>query len=163
MGTAGDGIATDANAGGLAKPVTGELPDGLVGERAAATNDTDVSGLMNVAGSDADATATARIFACSRCDDARAVWADKACSRTPESGLDLDHVAHGDAFGDCDDKFESGIGRLQDCVCREWGRDEYRGCGCAGLLNGFLHAVENRHLIFKFLTGFTGGDAGDYL
>ena len=51
---ADDGIAADADAGGLADTELGELAHGFVGKRAAAADDADVAGLVNLAGHDAD-------------------------------------------------------------------------------------------------------------
>ena len=62
----------------LAEAAAGELPDGLVGERAGAGDDADVALLVNVAGRDADAAAAVRILAGAGRDDAGAVGADEA-------------------------------------------------------------------------------------
>ncbi len=53
---ADDRVAADADAGRLAEAEVGELPDGLVGQRAGAADDADVPGrrLVDVAGHDAD-------------------------------------------------------------------------------------------------------------
>src|SRR5713101_3969331 len=68
---ADDGIAADADAGGLADAKLRQLMDGFVGQRAAAADDADISLLVNAAGHDAD-------FAFARRDDARAIGADEA-------------------------------------------------------------------------------------
>ena len=73
-----DRIAADADAGGLADAAAGELPDRLVGERAAARDDADVALLVNVAGRDADAAAAGGILPVAGRDDAGAVGADEA-------------------------------------------------------------------------------------
>ena len=57
-----DRIAADADAGALAVAAGGELPDRLVGQRAAAGDDADVAALVNVAGRDADAAAAVGIL-----------------------------------------------------------------------------------------------------
>ena len=62
MGGAVDRIAADAHTGGLPDAAAGQLPDRLVGERAAARNDADVALLVNVAGSNADAAAAGGIL-----------------------------------------------------------------------------------------------------
>src|SRR5690606_32665914 len=49
VGGAVDGVAADADAGGLAEPGLGELPDGLVGESAGAGDDADIAALVDVA------------------------------------------------------------------------------------------------------------------
>src|SRR5216684_4984108 len=68
---ADDGIATDADAGGLADAELRQLMDGFVGQRAAAADDADVSRLVNAAGHDADLAFAWR-------NDAGAVRADEA-------------------------------------------------------------------------------------
>src|SRR2546423_7917082 len=64
-----DGIAADADAGGLADAKLRQLMDGCVGERAAAADDADISLLVDAAGHDADLALTGRY-------DAGAVRAD---------------------------------------------------------------------------------------
>src|SRR5712692_3360595 len=68
---ADDGIAADADAGGLADGELRQLMDGFVGERAAAADDADISLLVDAAGHDAD-------FALAGRDDAWAVRTDQA-------------------------------------------------------------------------------------
>ncbi len=85
MRRAVDRIAADADAGGLADAARSELPDRLVGQRAAARDDADVSFFVNVAGRDADAAAAVRILALAGRDDAGTVRPDEprlgvACS-----------------------------------------------------------------------------------
>ncbi len=58
-----DRVAADADAGGLADAAAGELPDGFVGQRAAARHHADMALLVNVAGRNADAAAALRILA----------------------------------------------------------------------------------------------------
>ena len=69
--SADDRIAAEADAGALAEAEVRELPDGFVGERAAAAHDADGALLMDVAGHDAD-------FAFFGRDDAGAVGADQS-------------------------------------------------------------------------------------
>jgi len=57
---ADDGIAADADAGGLADAELRQLMDGFVGQRAAAADDADVSLLVNAARHDADFAFTRR-------------------------------------------------------------------------------------------------------
>ncbi len=78
-GGADDGVAAEADAGGLAEAEVRELPDGFVGERAAAAHDADGTLLMDVAGHDAD-------FAFFGRDDAGAVGADEARQGEGEMG-----------------------------------------------------------------------------
>ena len=72
---ADDRIAAQADAGRLPQPQIGELPDGFVGERAAAADDADGAGLVNVAGHDAD-------LALPRRDDAGTVGPDQPAGRS---------------------------------------------------------------------------------
>ena len=48
-----------------------------------------------------------------------------------------DHVECGNAFGDADDEFDSGIRSFHDGVGRERRRNEDHGCIGAGLAAGF--------------------------
>ena len=68
---ADDRVAAEADAGRLAEAEVRELPDGFVGERAAAAHDADGALLVDVAGHDAD-------FAFLGRDHAGAVRADEA-------------------------------------------------------------------------------------
>ena len=70
---ADDRVAADADAGRLAEAEVGQLPDRLVGERAAAADDADRPWLVDVAGHDADLALAGR-------DDAGAVRADEPCT-----------------------------------------------------------------------------------
>ena len=126
MRAAGDGIATDANAGRLAEAVAGELPHRLVGEGAAAADDSDVARLVDVAGGDADAAAAMGIVAGAGGDNAGTVRSDEPGGRPGKRGLDLDHVAHRDTLGDRHDQLEPGIDRLKDGVSGEGRRHEDR-------------------------------------
>src|SRR5690606_25303463 len=98
----------EADAGGLAEAEIGELPDGLVGERAAAAHDADLASLVNVAGHDADLALAGR-------DDAGAIWTDESAFRVIalEAGVNLHHVEHGDALGDGDDQLDAGVGGFE--------------------------------------------------
>ena len=64
-----DGVAADADAGGLAQAHVGDLLDGFVGEGAGAGDDADVAFAVDVAGHDAD-------FDLAGGDDAGTVGAD---------------------------------------------------------------------------------------
>ena len=68
---ADDGIAADADTGGLADAKTGELIHGFVSKRAAAADNADVALLVDAAGHDAD-------FAFAGRNDAGAIGADEA-------------------------------------------------------------------------------------
>ena len=55
----------------------------------------------------------------------------------------LDHVEHGNAFGDGDDELDAGVDGFHDGVGGEGRRHEDDGGGGAGLLDGFAHGVED--------------------
>jgi len=76
-------VATDADAKGLAKAGRGRLGDGLIGEGAGAGDDSNLAGLVDVAGHDAN-------LALAGADDTGAVGADQSgLLLLEESGLDL--------------------------------------------------------------------------
>ena len=163
MRAAGDGVAAAADTGRLAEIVAGELPHRLVGERAASADDADVARFVDVARGDANAAATVGVFAGAGGDDAGTIRADEACFGSRDRGFDLNHVANRNAFSDGDDQLEPGVNRLEDGVGGEGWRNKNRGGGRAGFFDGLGHAVEDRHLIFKYLSGFAGSDSGDDL
>src|SRR5881392_1090293 len=136
---ADDGIAPDADAGGLADAELRQLMDGFVGERATAADDADVALLVDAPGHDAD-------FAFAGRDDAGAVWANEARFLEIDDGGDAHHVKGGDAFGDADDErklsvsgFEDGIGGVGR------GNKNHRGV-CASGLGSVGDGVEDRAL-----------------
>src|SRR5207248_5318239 len=71
VGGANDGVAADADGGGLPDAAHGELVDGFVGESPRSGNNANVAFLVNVAGHDTNLAFTGR-------DDARAVGANEA-------------------------------------------------------------------------------------
>ena len=82
----------------LAEPEVAQLPDGFVGERAAAADDADLARLVDVAGHDADLALAGR-------DDAGAVRADQhGIGCLADQLVDPDHVEDRDALGDRDDR-----------------------------------------------------------
>src|SRR5438552_1594814 len=119
MGSPIDRIAANADAGALADAPAGELPDRLVSERAAAGDDTHVSLFVNVTGRNADAAAAAGVLAFARGHDAGAIRTNEPCLAPLHGALHLDHVIHRNAFGDADDKIESGIDGFQNRVASE--------------------------------------------
>src|SRR5216684_3305644 len=98
-GRADNGVAADADAGGLADAQFGELMHGFVCERAAAADYADISLLMDAAGHDAD-------FAFAGRNDARAVGADEARLLEDHDGSDTHHVESRNAFRDADGEGE---------------------------------------------------------
>jgi len=77
---------------GLAEALAGDLPDGLVRERAGAGDDANVPFFVNVAGRDADATAAGGILAGAGCDDAGAVGTKRAGLPALHGALHADHI-----------------------------------------------------------------------
>src|SRR5208282_4084087 len=108
-GGANDGIATDADASGLADAELRELVDGFVGQGAAAADDADIALLVDAAGHDAD-------FAFAGRDDPGAVRADKARFLEVHDARDTNHVEGGNAFGDADGEREFGVGGFENRV-----------------------------------------------
>ena len=149
-----DGVAADADAGGLAMAAAGELPHGFVGESARARDDADLAGVVDVTGHDAD-------FAGAGGDDAGAVRADQARGAFLERGFDPHHVDDGDALGDADDEFDPGINGFEDRVGGAgWGHKDHGGV--ATRLSAGLHdGVVNGDLAFEGLAAAAGCDAGD--
>src|SRR5229473_4616946 len=152
---ADDGIAADADAGGLADAELRQLMDGFVGQRAAAADDADVSRLVNAAGHDADLAFAGR-------NDAGAVRADEARFLEVHNGGDAHHVDGGNAFGDADDERELGVRRFQNSVGGvRRGNENHRGV-CAGGLRGVGDGVEDGALEM-FRSTFAGSDAADHV
>ena len=144
----------------------GQLPDGFVGQRAAAGDDADVAFFMDVAGGDADAAAAFGIRAAARGDDARAIGADQTRCPALQGLLDFHHVVDGDAFGDANDQGQPGIGRFENGVGGEGRRDEDGGDRRAGFARSGVDRVKDRHFfagMFKGLAPFARSDAGDHL
>src|SRR5262249_14142075 len=138
---ADDGIAADADAGGLADAQGRELIDGLVGEGPAAADDTHRPALVDMAGHDAD------LALLSRGDDARAVGADEPRAPALQVGVDPNHVERRDALGDADDQLDPGVRRLQDRIRGAGGRAQDHGAVGAGLAHRLLDAVEEREAL----------------
>src|SRR6267142_2368201 len=150
---ADDGIAADADAGGLADAEFGQLVYGFVGERAAAADDADISLLVDAARHDSD-------FAFAGRDDAGAVGADEASLLGIHGGGDAHHVQRRDAFGDANDErnfrirsFENGIGGIRR-------RDEDHGSIRSRGFRGVGDSIENGPLEMLG-AAFAGGDAAD--
>src|SRR5712664_116282 len=150
-----DGIAADANAGGLADAELRQLMNGFVGQRAAAADDADVSLLVNAAGHDAD-------FALAGRNDARAVRADQPRFLEVHDGGDAHHFERGKAFGDADNERELGVGGFQNGVGGvRRGNENHRGV-CAGGFRGVGDGVEDGALEM-FGAAFAGCDAANHV
>ena len=155
---AGDRVAADAHAGGLADALLGELVQRLVGEGARAAHDADrASGQGDVARGDAD-------VALPRRDDAGAVRAEQArAGVVPHQTVVGQGLVLGrDALGDADDEGHAGRGRLEDGVGGELGRHrDERGVGPGGR-DGLGHGVEDRDAL-DLLAAPVGVGAGHHL
>src|SRR5713226_9339119 len=152
---ADDGIASNADAGGLADTETRELVHRFVGQRAAAAHQPDVALLVNASGHDAD-------LAFARRDDAGTIWADQARLRVAHGRGDAHHVERGNAFGDANDQRERGISGFENGVggkCRRHKNDR-------SIRGGFTHGVGKgvEHGPVEMLrAAFARGYAADYV
>src|SRR5713226_1052530 len=133
-------IAADAHARGLAAPALGELVHHLVGERAAAGDDTHVAFLVDVARHDPDLGLAGR-------DEARAVGADEPALGAAEEGLHAHHVRDRHALGNTDDERHPRVRRLHDRVGGGGRRHEDQGTVRAGGRHRGLHRVPDREAL----------------
>ena len=119
------------------RPRLRQLPDGLVGQRAAAAHHADRALLVDVARHDADLALVGR-------DHAGAIRPDRARDLLrAHHVVHADHVEHGHAFGDGDHGFDAGVDRFQNRVGGEGRRHEdHRGVG-AGLRRRLRSTVSN--------------------
>ena len=134
---ADDGIAAQADAGRLPQFQTRQLPDRLVGERAATADEPDAARLVNVSRHDAH-------LALSRRDDARTVGPNEPGRLALEETHGSGHVEHGDALGDGDDERNARVGRFHDRVGRGRRRHENHAGTGPGLAHRLGHRVEER-------------------
>ena len=108
-----------------------------------------------------------RIFPFARRDDSGTIRTDEARPSVALQGaLHLDHVAHGNAFGDGHHECQPGIRAFQDGVGGKGWRHKDGGSRRAGLFHRFSHGVEDGDFdaaMLKALTALAGGDAGDDL
>src|ERR1019366_2375937 len=158
-----DRVPANADASGLAHAAASELPDGLVGQRAAARYHADVTLLVDVTGRNPNAAATLRIFARAGRDNARTIGPDESRPAAFRRPLHLHHVVDWDAFGDADHQLQAGFHPFEDRVGRK-GRGHKNGrCRRPGLLHGLGHGVEDRNLVLEQLTALARRNAGDDL
>ena len=158
-----DGIAANADAGGLADAAAGELPDCFVSQSAAAGDDADVAFFVNVTGSNADAAAAVGIFAFAGSDDSGTVRPDQPGLLALHGALDFHHVVDGNAFGDADHQIQSGIDGFQNGVGRKRRRNKNGGSSGAGLFRWLRRRYRRWEPCFRKLAAFAGRDAGDDL
>ena len=147
-----DGVAPDADGGGLAQAQVGDLCNGLIGQRAGTRHDADAALAVDVTRHDADLQLVRR-------DDARAVGAQQQRLLVGLAHLVThdQHVTHGDALGDADDQIQVGVDRFPDGIGSACGRHVDDGDGGTGLGLGFLHrAVDGNAL--EILAGTFGID-----
>ena len=154
---ADDRVAAEADARRLAQPRLLSLPDGFVGERAAAAHDADLARLVDVARHDADLALAGR-------DDAGAVRADQDGVAAPDQLIDADHVEHRHAFGDgarslrCRRRRASRIAS----AANGGGHEDHRGVR-AGLLDRFDRRCRRRAAPSTVSPAFARRDAADHL
>ena len=121
---ADDRVAAQPDAGRLAQAQVGQLPDGLVGQRAAAADDADGPGLVDVAGHDADLALAGR-------DDAGAVRPDQPGRRAARpTSMTRTMSSTGMPSVMATISADAGVGRFHDRVGGEGRRHEdHRGVG----------------------------------
>ena len=95
-----------------------------------------------------------------RREDARAVRADEARLLALHIAADLDHVLHGDVFGDADHDVELSVNGFKDGVRCEARRYIDDRSICARRLYGVAHSVEDRHALDD-LSSLARRHAGD--
>lgn len=150
-----DGVAANADAGGLAESGAGGLVDRFVGEGAGAGDNTDGAGLVDKAGHNSD-------FAFAGGDDAGAVGADQEGIVPGQGCLGFEHVEYGYAFGNADDEFDAGIGRFEDGINGKGWRDVDHAGGGAGGFDGIPDGVVHREVEVS-LVAPAWGDAANQL
>src|SRR5690625_4908965 len=151
-----NGIAANANAGRLAQTGFGGLVNRFIGQGSRARDNAHAALFVNGAGHDANLALFGR-------DDARAVGPDqsnivvvfKRCAHAQ-------HVEHRNAFGNTGDYPNAGISRLQNGIGRKRRRHKNHGGIGTGLLNRFIHGVEDRQAQV-ILTALAGRDATNHL
>src|SRR5262245_8214095 len=150
-----DGVAADADAGGLPQAGRRGLGHRLVGQGPRPGNDADLALGMDMPRHDAD-------LAFFRRDDARAIRPDQAGLGPAEDPLNPHHVQDRDALGDADRQRQAGIDGLQDGV-RGKGRGHIDDCGGGP---GFAHRLVHRVEHWQVQMGgaaFAGGDSAHHL
>src|SRR5262249_36855911 len=141
--------------GGLAQAEVGQLPDRLVGQGAAAADDADRPGLVDVAGHDAD-------LALARRDDAGAVRPDQPARLVLERLHRPGPVEDGNALRNDDDDLDAGVRGLEDGVGGGGRRHEdHAGVG-PGLPDGLGDGVEQGETLLG-RAALAGHDAADDL
>ena len=162
-----DRIAANADAGALADAARRELPHGFISQRAAARDDTDVAFFVNVAGRNTNTATAVRIFTFARRHDARTIRSNQPRLEIAfQCPFHTHHVAHGNAFRDGDNEFESGVRAFENRIRSERRRHENRTRGRARLFHSIGDGVENRHFlaaVLEELTALAGRDTGDDL
>src|SRR5436309_6165670 len=133
---ADDGIAPDSDAGALPDATGGELRYSLVGQSAAAGDDSHFSRSVDGPGHDPH-------LALSWSDDPRAIGANEPGAPSLQKLLDANHVQSWNTLGDTHHQGHLGVGGLHDRVGSEGRRDEdHRRVG-ARLRHRFGDCVED--------------------
>src|SRR5713226_2101645 len=152
---ADDGIASNADAGGLADTETRELVHRFVGQRAAAAHQSDVALLVNASGHDAD-------FAFARRNDAGTIRADQARLRVAHGRGDAHHVERGNAFRDANDQGQRGISGFENSVGGKRRRHKNDTRVSASFAHGVGKGVEHGP-VEMLRAAFARGYAADYV
>ena len=150
-----DGVAADADGGRLTDARIRELECRLIGEGSGARDESDVAGLADRAGRDAELGLLGG-------EKTGAVRPDEAGLLTLHVAAYLHHVEYGDVLGDADDEVEIRIDRLKDGVRREACGDVDDGGGCTRRLHSVCNGIEYGHAL-DGLPRLAGGDAADDL
>src|SRR5277367_4694209 len=150
-----DGISTDANRRGLPDPPRGELINRFVRQRARARDDPDGTFEMDSRRHDSD-------FALARRNDTRAVRPDEPRAPILQILPRANHIKRRNALSDADDQLHLSVGGFHNRIGGKWRRHENHRCIRAGLVDRFLHRVEDRP---AFVSGaaLAGSDPADDL
>ena len=152
---AGDGVAADADAGGLPDAAFRQLVDGLVGEVPLRETTPTLPAMWMLPG-----MMPTLVFA-PRGDEARAVGAQEPRLLPFQVAHHHRRIAYGDALRDADDERYAGVSGFEDGVGGERRRHEDERDVRAGLGDGLLHAVEDRNLVHEAFAALAGGNARD--
>src|SRR5215210_7933086 len=152
---ADDWIAADADAGALADAASGQVIHHLIGERAAAGDQTDPARDTDVSRNDAD-------LARSRRDQSGTVRANEPHPTRSYERHGSRHVHHRNSLRDTHDQPNAGIRGFHDGTGRRGrGHVDHAGVGVC-FCDRFGDDVEDRDLALEFLSALPRGDTGDH-
>ncbi len=139
-----DRVTTQSNAGRLAQPNLGGLPNGFIGQRSTAAHDADRTWFVNVTGHNSD-------LAFPWCDHSRTVRSNENRVASAHEVIHRNHVENWHPFGDGADHFDARIDRFANGIGREGCRNEDHARVGTRLLDGFFHRIKHG----KPFDGFT--------